>query len=528
MSEVVAERRRLELQERLHAEAETARLAYEAEREESGKRKAVKRSYDAARLNRLNADWTVVNTSSNFELRRSLRVLRARSRNLARNSDYVKKFLSMVRDNVSGPAGMKLQARAVDARGEPDEALNKRVEAAWREWCHAENASLNGKLSFRDIERKADTTLARDGELLVRAVAADNKFGFALKFYAVDWLDETYNERLISGNRVIMSVEIDDTDRPVAYWLTPPPADYQFLDTNVSGRYRTRVPAEEIIHLYLPDDENSDDDSQTRGVPWAHTAMARLKLLGGYEEAEVVAARIGASKMGFFQQTTPDEESYGGEDKEKEASGGELMDSPQPGTFGIIPEDYEFKEWNPQHPNTNYGAFIKGVLRGIAAGLGVTYFSLAEDLEGVNYSSARIGLLAERDVWRGLQGFKKEHFNRRIYLLWLRAAMLAGAIDIRVSDYKRLLEPIWHARGWTWIDPKDDVQATALAIASNLDSLTGSLGEQGRELEDVIAERKREITLLKEAGLPTALPVPVGGGNTPSAQADGGGETPLK
>lgn len=491
-----------------------------------GRARRLKRSYEAAHLNRLTADWTVSGTSSNFELRRSLRVLRARSRDLARNSDYVKKFLSMVRNNVSGPAGIRLQARALKPNGEPDDALNKKVEAAWRAWCHAENASASGKLSFRDIERKLDTHLARDGEVLVRAVAADNRFGFALRVYSVDWLDEAFNERLPSGNRVIMSVELDSNDRPAAYWLTPPPADYQFLDTNQPDRRRTRVPAEEVIHYYLADDENSDDDSQTRGVPWTHTALKRLKMLGGYEEAEVVAARISASKMGFYQETSPDEESYDG-GEEDEGTGGALMDAPQPGTFGVIPEGYEFKEWNPEHPNTNYSAFIKGVLRGVAAGLDVTYFSLAEDLENVNYSSARIGLLAERDVWRGLQGFKVEHFNRRVYLMWLRAAMLSGALDIRVSDYKRLQEPAWHARGWTWIDPQKEAQGTVTAINNGFDTVTATLAEQGRDIEDVIAERKRELKLLKEAGIETA-PMGSGGGNAPAGGGDGGEGTPLK
>jgi lambda family phage portal protein len=488
--------------------------------------KRLLRSYDAARRNRLNHDWTVVNTSANFELRRSLRVLRARSRNVARNNDLIKKFLSMVRNNVSGPHGMKLQARAVDTRGELDTQLNAKVERAWREWCHKQTASLSGKLSFRDIERKADTHLARDGEVLVRAVYTDNKFGFALRFYSVDWLDETYNERLPNGNRVIMSVEIDGDDRPQAYWLTPPPADYQFLDTNQPGRYRTRVPAEEIIHCYLPDDENSDDDSQTRGVPWTHTAMERLKGLAGYVDAEITAARVSACKMGFFKKTSPDEdeETYDGEDER----GVELMDSASPGQFGVIPEDYDFKEWNPDHPNTNAGAFLKTMVRLIASGLDVTYFTLAEDLEGVNYSSTRTGLLAERDTWRGLQQFKIEHFNRPIFLLWLRAAMLSGALDIRVSDYKRLLDPAFQARGWRWTQPDKEADATVTGINNGFDTITDTLAEQGIELEEYITKRNRELKLLKAAGIETAPMASGGGGKKPSDQADDGGETPLK
>lgn len=491
---------------------------------EDGRRRArARRSYEAARVNRLNGDWTTVSTSANYEARRSLRVLRARARSLARNEPYAKKFFAMVRDNVSGPAGMKLQCRALKQNGEPDDALNQKVERAWAQWCHAENASASGKLSFRDVQRKADTTLARDGEYLVRCVEADNPFGFALKFYSVDWLDETFNERLRNGNRVVMSVEIDARDRPVAYWLTPPPADYQHLDAG--ERKRTRVPADEIIHDYLTDDENADDDAQTRGVPWLHAVMGRLQMLSKYEDAEVTAARVGASKMGFFQKKTSDEAPYEGEDAggESGAGEGELIDSAQPASFFLLPDDVEFKEWNPEHPAGNFGPFLKAALRSVASGMSVTYFSLAEDLESVNYSSARVGLLSERDVWRGLQEFKKERFCRRVYLRWLRAAMLAGALDIRVSDYKRLLEPSWFARGWGWVDPEKEANATVTGVNNGFDTLTDTLAEQGRDFDQYIETRRRELKKLRDAGIETAPPKAAETPGKPPAAAEDGG-----
>jgi capsid protein len=52
--------------------------------------------------------------------------------------------------------------------------------------------------------------------------------------------------------------------------------------------------------------------NQSRAVPWMSTAMTRLHNLGQYEEAEVVASRVSACKMGFFK---PDGgEGYVGDD----------------------------------------------------------------------------------------------------------------------------------------------------------------------------------------------------------------------
>jgi lambda family phage portal protein len=218
--------------------------------------------------------------------------------------------------------------------------------------------------------------------------------------------------------------------------------------------------------------------------------------------------------MGFFKKNSPDEDSYDGEEDDEDA-GGALMESAQPGTFGIIPEDYTFEKWDPSHPNQSYGPFTKGVLRGIAAGLDVTYFTLAEDLEGVNYSSARIGQLGERDQWRALQQFMVEHFARAVYLRWLKSSMMTGALDIRMVDYKRLQEPLFQPRGWTWTDPKKEADATVVGINNGFDTITETLAEQGRDIEEYVATRKRELKLLKNAGieLNAAKPAPANTGD---------------
>lgn len=461
---------------------------------------ALKRSYEAARINRLTRDFTVTNTSTNWELRRSLRYLRARSRDLARNNDYVKKFLSLVRTNVAGPAGMKLQVRARDKQGNLDQDLNRAVERAWGFWGHCEYASASGKLSWTEIQRKYISTMARDGEVLIRMIDAEHTFGFALKFYSVDWLDETFSDILPGGNRVIMSVEIDANDRPVAYWLTPPPSDHQLLDN--SARRRTRVPAAEIIHDFLHDDANADGDDQTRGVPWLHTAIMRLKILGAYEEAELIAARVGACKMGFFKEDSPDADEYTGADEDEEGrERAPLMDAASPGQFGLIPAGYTFESYDPTHPNTSYPSFIKGVLRGIATGLDVTYFSLAEDLESVNYSSARIGLLQERDVWRGLQNHMIEHLCRRVYIAWLKSVITTGALRVRPSDYERLIEPVWQPRGWKWVDPQKEITAKIMAIINGLETRTDIIAEQGGDFEETMTQLAHEQKIIEASGV---------------------------
>src|SRR5438876_11266970 len=72
---------------------------------------AGQRHFQAGRINRLNRSWPTLQTSMRADLHRGLRNMRARMRFLAKNSDHFNKYLSLYRNNVAGPYGMKLQVR---------------------------------------------------------------------------------------------------------------------------------------------------------------------------------------------------------------------------------------------------------------------------------------------------------------------------------------------------------------------------------------------------------------------------------
>jgi lambda family phage portal protein len=454
------------------------------------------RSYRAAAFNRLTADWTTINRSTRYEAYRSLRKLRARARHEAQNSDHFKRFLSMVRNNVAGPDGMTLQVRG------PEEATNLEIEKAFRTWSHKETASVSGRLSFAASLRLLCTTLARDGEVLVRQIYGKNAFGYSLKFISVNWLDENHNETRPNGNRVIMGVEVDADDKPVQYWLTRPAEEYPG-GARPAVRERTPIPAAEIFHIYLPDDENADDDTQTRGIPWAHTAMLRLHHLAMYEEAALIAARAGASKMGFFQNTEAGDEEDG-EEEDRSKGQHPIINHMEPGSFFELPPGYEFQPYDPTYPAGEHDPFVKSMLRSAASGLDVSYCSLANDLEGVNFSSIRAGLVEEREVWKALQNFVIESFCRPVFLNWLRSAILAGQVSIRARDFDLYTEPTFQPRRWSWVDPLKDIQAKILAIAAGLDTITDTLAETpgGGTIEELAEKRAKEIALFKEKGIP--------------------------
>ncbi len=453
-----------------------------------------KRSYLAGKVNRLNRDWPTIQTSPRAEVYVSLRAMRARMRFLAKNSDYMKRFLSMYRNNVAGPYGMKLQVTG------GTDAEHTEIQRAWKTWSKKKFASASGHLSLTRILRRICTTHARDGEVLIRKIYGKNSFGLSLKFYDPAWLDETYNETRPGGNRVIMSVEVDDDERPVAYWLTPPPADFA-LGFDPKLRRRTRIPAEEIFHLYLPDDENFADDTLTRGVPPGHTASLSLFRLDKADEANLISLQAGASKMGFF--TPPEEGEDAGEVDRPEEGDETLIDHFEPGTFWKLPPGYQFNEFNPDYPNQAHDPFAKYMLRRIAVGLDVFYHSLTGDLKDVNLSTIRAGLVDERDMWKALQEWLTEFFCEPLFSDWLKFSVLAGAVKISAQNLDRF-EPTFMPRRWSWPDPLKDVQTQRLLIEAGLATITDGLAEMGEDLQETFAKRKTELELAKRMGIPLA------------------------
>lgn len=492
MSEVVAERRRAERVTALELQvaAERARSRSLATR--------VAREYRAASANRLTADWPASQTSWQAEIYRNLRALRARSRDMARNNPHMKRFLGMVRRNVVGPAGIKLQVRAKKGTDELDQLLNAEVERAFREWSLPENCSASGKYSWTDAQGMAVSTMARDGETLCRFIEADNPFGFALKFYDVSYLDETYNEPLKNGNRVLMSVEVDRYDRPVAYYLTTPKYDLYPAAYGRETMERVRVPAAEIAHLYLP----FEDDGQIRGVPWAHAAMWELRILGQYKEAELINAHISACKMGWLIPPANDENAGIPDEDEAQGYRAQIGDRVEPGVVQELPPGYDFKTFDPQHPTSTFEPFTSSVLRGAASGLDQSYFALANDLTAVNYSSARVGLLDDRDNYRAIQNFLVDHFCRRVYRAWLKRAILTNAVQgVLPSDYERLKSPDFQPRGWAWVDPLKDIAASAEAVNNGFTTRSQVIAETGGDFEETVLRLKEEQDVLEKLGV---------------------------
>lgn len=458
------------------------------------------RRYAGAIHDRLTASWVARDRAINEELKADLDALRARSRDMAKNNALAKRFLRLVARNVVGPAGITLQSRVVNGPGKPDTEANAAIERAWAEWGKRGVADVTGRQSFPDFCRSVISAAARDGEALVQVMrSADNVYRFGLRHLDAARIDTKRNQEA-SGARpaIIMGVELDALSRPVAYWLRP----------SVVSATSERYLASDLLHVYL-----AEDAEQVRGIPWMHAAMLSAYDLGEFTRSAMLNARRSADNLGFLVSPTGTAEAFA-----DDGDAAEPLKLNSPGSYDVLPEGYDIRTPEYAYPNQVFEPFTKAIKRDIACGLDVAAHNLTGDMNDVNYSSARIAELEERESWMTLQTWFIESFVEPVYTQWLTMALTADAIKmpngqpLPPTKMDKFAAHEWQPRRWSWVDPLKDIEAARLAIKTGVSSPQQVAAQYGMDIEDVLDSiaafeamaKAKKVTLIDFGAAPAA------------------------
>ena len=283
-----------------------------------------------------------------------------------------------------------------------------------------------------------------------------------------------------SGNRVKAGIEFDAIGRRVAYHVyREHPGETALFGT--AGE-TVRVPADQVLHLYRP-----LRPGQIRGVPWLAPVLLKLHELDQYDDAELVRKKTAALFAGFITRPGDDALMGEGEPDEKGAATAGL----EPGTLQMLSPGEDVTFSSPADVGANYDTFMRHQLRAIAAGIGVTYEQLTGDLEKVNFSSIRAGLLEFRRRCEMLQhAMLVYQLCRPVWRRWMTEAVLAGALRASgfARDPRRWLTVKWIPQGWLWVDPKKEMEAIILAIRAGLMSRSEAISQSGFDAEEIDRE----------------------------------------
>lgn len=464
--------------------------------------RSAQRMYAMGRPGRTTSGWGTQTTSEDTELSTSLRTARSRSRELGRDAAYAKRAKVIIQNNIIG-TGIGLQAKVETTRGNFNERVNDEIESVWRRWCKAPHCHTGRSLHFADMQRMVVGEWFEAGEIFIRLhrmAMPGSPVPLALEIIEPERIADQFQPSPIAGQaHARLGVEVDSFGAPVAYWIRTLHPGELHLTTEQIDRVE-RVPAADIIHL-----RTIERWPQTRAIPWMHAAGRKLNDMDGLTEAEITAARASACYMGFVEPSPSGDSSFDGDPDAETAPEEEL----EPAVIRRLNAGEKFTGFSPTRPNTQIDPFMRMMLREVAAGTGPSYESLSRDYSQSNYSSSRLGLLDDRDLWRVLQGLFMRVVMERIYQVWLQQAVLARAITsigiesyaLHISEYEEAV--CFKPRGWSWVDPTKEVEAYKEAIAENMTTLTAVIAAtgEGRDLEDVLKERKRELELMAVMGL---------------------------
>ncbi len=464
-------------------------------RQESPRRGFGLRMFAAAQISRILRPWVWDGGFSNTDIASSLALIRARSRDMQKNSEHFMRWLDLFVANVIGD-GVKF--KALPSKSSVDTSVDSGAAAFlqyhWWRWSTTPDfADVTGRKSFAAICRLCAENWARDGEAFILIDrAAQNDYGFALRVIRPDAIDESMN---VKGrdSAVRNGVEFDlRTLRRIAYYFRADREDP--AATTINGHSVVRIPAANVLHLYTQHDE-----TQARGIPLGHAVLKKLKMLDEYNVAELVAARDEANTTGVFTAPIGRDGELGEYTDDESAA---LTLPSEPGTKVKLEPGWDYKTVTPSHPNRELTNFKNSMLRDIASGLGLEYACFANDWAGVSFSSVRAGTIAERDHWRILQAQFIEQVASPVYRAWLASFLRLRASSPYIpEDFARLVDHEFRGRTWEWVDPMKDVNAAALAVDRGWKTDSQIAADYGTDFEENLEEAKRLKKKKEAAGI---------------------------
>lgn len=452
---------------------EMFRQAYEAEK-----------NYDAGNENRLNAGWRVTNQSAEQTNQGSRDVIRARTRDLERNSDLMTSVIGAYRRNVVGGA-FTLQAKT------NDESLNTTIEELWKKWCKKRNCDVTGQQSLNQILRMAVRRKKIDGAIMIKKCFTSAGFiPFQIQCLEVDELDIFQTVPKKKGNKVVGGIELNKFNRPEGYWIR------QYSLDGFSIQIPEYVKANDIIFYW-----QKTRPSQVREISDMTPTATRIRDTNEFMTAVSVKERIAACLSVFIKKVVPSGGMGRGNkiEIEKHKYDGKRI---SPGMIRELNAGDEVQVVNPSGQATDATAYTKLQQRMIGAGQGISYEAMARDMSEANYSSARQGLIEDDLTYDEEKELLKEVMDE-IYETFVISLVLAGEISVKDFWEKKdnYLAHDWIQAPKKWIDPIKESNANKIALQTGQKTFQQIAAENGRDWKDQIDDMYRVLEYGREKGI---------------------------
>jgi len=425
--------------------------------------------------------------------------LRNEARRLERNHDLARGALNTLEQNIVGPHGIAVEPTPMLKNGEVAEDLAWAIKDLWDNWCQRPETS--GLFDWPSAQRMLCRSWLRDGEVLMQHVIGlsptlnhGTTVPYSIELIEADLLDWDYSD---TERRILQGVERNAWGAPTGYHLFKQHPG----DPGVIMPERKRVGAENIRHLAL-----RDRIGQVRGVSMFASVITRLSDLKDYEESERVAAKVAASMAAFIKSGGPD--AFESE-KAYDTVTGQLKPSSAPQHFvpGMIMQlqpGEDIGMIDTKRPNAGLEPFRDGQLRAGAAGLRMSFSSLAKKYDGT-YSAQRQELVEQWVAYALLSAEFAHQCVRPVFRKFITAAVLSGELRVPGDvDATKLADAIFVPQSMPWIDPEKEANAWEVLERNHYASAQEIIRRRGANPRDVLKQQESWRKSLAEYGLTPA------------------------
>ena len=445
------------------------------------------RHYDAGGHDRLNAGWLAYNQSAEYTDRYSRDTVRARARDLERNSDMANSVIGAYKRNIVG-LGVTLQARTPNAK------LNRQIEDAWKEWCKKKNCDITGTQSFSQMTRMAVERKKVDGGILFKkCYTSGGIVPFCLQALEVDELDNSAVVPHNKNNRVVGGIEYNQYNKPMGYWIK------QYTIDGFANIDPVYVPAKDMIFIF-----SKRRPSQIREMSDLSPTITRIRDANEFMTAVSVKERIAACLSVFIKKTIPTTGIGRGTTVQRGPQVTYEGKTISPGMIKELNAGDEIQVVNPTGQATDAASYIKLQQRLIGAGQGLSYEATSRDMSQSNYSSARQGIIEDGQTYiEDTELF--DEFRDEVYETFLISGVLSGLFQIPdfwdAEKKRKDLAHEWIAAPKRWIDPLKEVQAMKTAIQSGQKTYQQAAAENGKDWKDMVDDMAAVLEYGRENGI---------------------------
>lgn len=440
------------------------------------------RHYDAGSGQRLNANWRATNQSAELTDRYSRDNIRARARDLERNSDMMNSVVGAYERNIIG-GGYTLQAMTAD------DDLNSQIEKAWKRWCKKHNCDVTGTQSLNQLIRMAVKRKKVDGGILfVKRYTSEGFIPFQLQLFEVDELDSSQVSPKKSGNKVIGGIEYNSYNKAVGYYIRQYSVDgYSMIDP-------VYVDAKDVIFYY-----SKNRPSQLREMSDMSPTITRIRDANEFMVAVSVKERIAACLAVFIKKAIPTTGFGRSGDKATIKYDGKTI---SPGMIKEMNQGDEAQFLNPAGQATDATGYVKLQQRLIGAGQGISYEATSRDMSETNYSSARQGAIEDELTYAKEKELLIEVLNE-IYETFIISGYLAGFFNIPKfwENKEEYFKHEWIQAPKKWIDPVKETNANKTALNTGQKTFKQIAAENGKDWRVQIDEMAEVIEYGRKKGL---------------------------